>query len=300
MARPTALRPRSSAGATALCVATVGEALALRRPLPDARLLVLGPAAVDEVAAAREARLELTVSGGEIPDNVAVHVKLDTGMGRWGVSELPAPSRSVVGVMTHLATADSDLEFARTQIERFREATEPLAAAHAPRREQRRRPAAARVEVRRGALRDRALRAVAVRDRRCRRRPRSRAALDERDRPVAGSCARASRRLRPPVRRRARHVDRDRAGRVRRRLPARSHRHRGARRGRAAVGWWGRCRWTRSPSSSSASCRRHARDDRRRRPLARGARTRRRHDHLRARLADRLVARARDASGGRR
>ena len=115
------------AGATALCVATVGEALTLRAPLPDARILVLGPTAAGEVAAAREARLELTVSGGEIPDGVAVHVKLETGMGRWGVSELPAPSRSVVGVMTHLATADSDLEFARTQVSRFKEATEPLA-----------------------------------------------------------------------------------------------------------------------------------------------------------------------------
>ena len=104
------------AGATALCVATVGEALALRRTLPDARILVLGPTAASEVAAARDARLELTVSGGEIPDGVAVHVKLETGMGRWGVSELPAPARSVVGVMTHLATADSDLEFARAQI----------------------------------------------------------------------------------------------------------------------------------------------------------------------------------------
>ena len=116
------------AGATALCVATVAEALALRRAAarrahPRAR----PHGRRTSVAAAREARLELTVSGGEIPDNVAVHVKLDTGMGRWGVSELPAPTRSVVGVMTHLATADSDLEFARAQIERFREATEPLA-----------------------------------------------------------------------------------------------------------------------------------------------------------------------------
>jgi alanine racemase len=115
------------AGATALCVATVAEALALRGPLPDARILVLGPTGAGEVSAAREARLELTVSSREIPDDVAVHVKLETGMGRWGVSELPAPTRSVVGVMTHLATADSDLEFARTQIDRFREATEPLA-----------------------------------------------------------------------------------------------------------------------------------------------------------------------------
>ncbi len=115
------------AGATALCVATVGEALTLRRSLPDARILVLGPTAAGEVAAARDARLELTVSSAEIPDGVAVHVKLDTGMGRWGVSELSAPARSVVGVMTHLATADSDLEFARAQIRRFQEATESLA-----------------------------------------------------------------------------------------------------------------------------------------------------------------------------
>jgi alanine racemase len=115
------------AGATAICVATVAEALSLRPLFPDARLLVLGPAAGSEIAAARDARLELVVSGEAIPDNVEVHVKLETGMGRWGVSELPAPSRSIVGLMTHLATADTDPDFARAQIERFSKATEPLA-----------------------------------------------------------------------------------------------------------------------------------------------------------------------------
>jgi alanine racemase len=112
-----------AAGARALCVATVGEALALRGAFPEARLIVLGPASAAEVAEAREAGLELVVSSDEIPEDVAVHVKLDTGMGRWGVSELPAPSRSVFGVMTHLATADTDPGFARLQIERFRAAT---------------------------------------------------------------------------------------------------------------------------------------------------------------------------------
>jgi alanine racemase len=111
-------------GATALCVATPPEALALRRELPDARILLMGPA--DAVADAREARLELVVSG-RVPEGVTVHVKLDTGMGRWGASELAAPTRDVVGLATHLATADSDLVFARTQIERFREATAPYA-----------------------------------------------------------------------------------------------------------------------------------------------------------------------------
>jgi alanine racemase len=115
------------AGATALCVATVPEALLLRAALPEARLLVLGPVAAGDVALAREARLELTFSGGELPDGVPTHLKLDTGTGRWGLSELPAPSRDVVGVMTHLATADSDPVFARTQLARFREATASVA-----------------------------------------------------------------------------------------------------------------------------------------------------------------------------
>jgi alanine racemase len=112
------------AGATVLCVATVAEALALRRDLPEARLLVLGPADQAELAQAREARLELTVFEGAIPEGVPVHVKLDTGMGRWGLAELPSLDRRVVGVMTHLATADSDPSFAREQLVRFREATD--------------------------------------------------------------------------------------------------------------------------------------------------------------------------------
>jgi alanine racemase len=110
-------------GATALCVATVAEAVELRRELPDARLLVMGP--TGDVRTARDAQLEL-VAGAEIPEGIPVHVKLDTGMGRWGVSELVTPARNVVGVMTHLATADTDPEFARAQVERFREATAHL------------------------------------------------------------------------------------------------------------------------------------------------------------------------------
>jgi alanine racemase len=112
------------AGASALCVATVAEALELRRDHPEARIVVMGPAATSrEIANARDARVELVVSRGEIPEGVRVHLKLDTGMGRWGLSELPLPPVEVVGLMSHLATADSDAAFAEWQIERFREAT---------------------------------------------------------------------------------------------------------------------------------------------------------------------------------
>jgi alanine racemase len=114
------------AGASALCVATVPEALVLRDRLRDARIVVLGPAAGDDLTEARNAKLELVAADGRVPEGVPVHVKLDTGMGRWGTSELAAPARNVVGVMTHLATADSDEAFARLQLERFLEATAGL------------------------------------------------------------------------------------------------------------------------------------------------------------------------------
>lgn len=120
-------RAALEAGATVLCVATVGEAVALRGQLPDARLLVLGPTGQDELRLAREASLELTVTDERVPDGVPLHLKLDTGMGRWGLSELPQPGRAVVGLMTHLATADSDSSFASDQLERFLRATEPYA-----------------------------------------------------------------------------------------------------------------------------------------------------------------------------
>ena len=110
-------------GAAALCVATVGEALPLRAEFPGVRILVMGPSSGREIAHAREADLDLTFTDEAIPEGVRVHLKLDTGMGRWGLSELPPPPVEVVGLMSHLATADSDEDFVRTQIERFEQAT---------------------------------------------------------------------------------------------------------------------------------------------------------------------------------
>jgi alanine racemase len=113
-------------GAGALCVATVAEGLELREQFSLVRILVMGPTATSrEIAEAREANLELAIWDLEIPEGVRVHLKLDTGMGRWGLSELPKPGAEVVGLMTHLATADSDPAFAEAQVKRFREASVP-------------------------------------------------------------------------------------------------------------------------------------------------------------------------------
>jgi alanine racemase len=122
-----AARAALEGGARLLCVATVGEALPLREAFPDTRVLVLGPTAPEDLTAARDARLELAGLDRPLPEGVPLHLKLDTGMGRWGLGELGAPDRNVVGLMTHLATADTDPAFAAEQLERFLRATEAYA-----------------------------------------------------------------------------------------------------------------------------------------------------------------------------
>ena len=120
-----ASRAALGGGATALCVATVREGEQLREAFPSARILVMSPLARGEEPVARDARLEVVLTSPEAPDGLAVHLKVDTGMGRWGMSlgeALTVPRERVVGVMSHLATADeADEAFAREQVERFRE-----------------------------------------------------------------------------------------------------------------------------------------------------------------------------------
>ncbi len=79
----------------------------------------MGPVSDTELAQAKEARLELALADTRAPSGLPVHVKVDTGMGRYGVRELPALPDNAIGLMSHLATADSDLAFARDQLARF-------------------------------------------------------------------------------------------------------------------------------------------------------------------------------------
>ena len=116
-------RAALGAGAAALCVATLEEGVALRAAFADVRILVLGPLAPGDFSQARKARLEIAASHPDLPDGLPIHLKVDTGMGRFGMSPeeaLAAPRERVVGLMSHLATADeTDATFARRQIDRF-------------------------------------------------------------------------------------------------------------------------------------------------------------------------------------
>jgi alanine racemase len=129
-------RASLDAGAEALCVATVGEARALRAHLRDERIVVLGPLAPGEE---REVDgLEIVVGTEDVWRRVrdrpglAVHVKVETGMGRWGLepeaavamgralAASPGQGPRLAGLMSHLATADEpDPAFARAQVRAF-------------------------------------------------------------------------------------------------------------------------------------------------------------------------------------
>ena len=125
-------RAALEAGASALCVATAAEGVALRRRFRAARILVMGPVSDTESTLVEESGLELAVSDTGGAPGVPLHFKVDTGMGRFGARELPAVTTGTVGLMSHLATADSDEAFARAQLERFRAVAEahPALEAH--------------------------------------------------------------------------------------------------------------------------------------------------------------------------
>ena len=143
----------SSKGVEWFAVATVAEAVELRHAGIDDRILVFAAPLPEYLPAYAKHDLDLTVSSLDVAQAVAaeaarsgryrVHVKVDTGMGRIGISpeEIPtamtllehAPHIRIEGLWTHLATADDDhFDFAYRQLERFRDvlSTYGDAAAH--------------------------------------------------------------------------------------------------------------------------------------------------------------------------
>lgn len=131
-------------GATFLGVATVSEALELRDAGIDTSVLVLGPSDPSEapIAAANDVsvgvgdttqvcRLLDQLESQQSMRRLAVHLKIDTGMRRFGIDPAEAPALALQlanhqrvelqGVYSHLADADAEsFERMDRQIERFR------------------------------------------------------------------------------------------------------------------------------------------------------------------------------------
>lgn len=138
-----------AAGAHMLGVTCLDEALELREAGVTADILMLGYAppwqastivANDICATAYDPELlePLATAARALGRAARVHLKVDTGMSRYGplsdgvdelaVRALGMPGLRVEGVFTHLATADAaDEAFAREQLARFRAALQRLA-----------------------------------------------------------------------------------------------------------------------------------------------------------------------------
>ena len=142
------------AGATWLGVAIPEEAVPLREAGIACGILVLGPIAPDQADLVAAHDLDQCVSDqaqAEALDRaarargrvLALHLKVDTGMGRVGLRPREVrrvaekiwalPSVRLAGLMTHFADAEADEPgFAREQLVRFAEAARELAAAGIP------------------------------------------------------------------------------------------------------------------------------------------------------------------------
>jgi alanine racemase len=124
-------RAALEAGADSLAVATAGEGAELRRARIDAPILVFTDLLPDGLALAREHRLQVTAHSIPSAKRIAAypgleaHLKVNTGMNRWGVEpDEVGEARKILdeqlaGVYTHLASADSDEETTRRQLDVF-------------------------------------------------------------------------------------------------------------------------------------------------------------------------------------
>ena len=123
-------------GAAGLAVATLEEAHELRGMLPAEHVLVMGGLPPGEASSAAATGCSIGIYSGDMVDAlgggdevVPVHLKIDTGMGRFGCSldEAAALARRIedspglrlAGTWTHFASSESDERMTRLQFDRF-------------------------------------------------------------------------------------------------------------------------------------------------------------------------------------
>ncbi len=131
------------AGANSFGVTDVKEGLLLRKILPEASILILGPSFSDNMEDILEYKLVPMISSLDLlrrlnevahskQKKAQVHLMIDTGMGRIGLwyekgddffkELLKLEAIEIQGVASHFASSDGqDLEFSKLQLQRFLE-----------------------------------------------------------------------------------------------------------------------------------------------------------------------------------
>ncbi|HKW70108.1 MAG TPA: alanine racemase [Candidatus Dormibacteraeota bacterium] len=125
-------------GATGLAVATLEEAAQISGLVDPEHILVMGGLVPEQAQAAAASGCSIAVSSSELAaalsrsgHEVPVHLKIDTGMGRFGAAPDDAPAMAqlidesrgtrLAGTWTHFAKAESDDEMTRQQFDLFME-----------------------------------------------------------------------------------------------------------------------------------------------------------------------------------
>lgn len=138
-------------GANGLCIATIGEAVMLRKKGINARMLILGGTAIESYEDAVRFDINLAIYDRESAEALSkeavkqgktadIHIKLDTGMGRIGfpsdgtatkeiASICRLPGLNPYGVFSHFAVADTNEdEYTFEQFNKFMAEVERLKA----------------------------------------------------------------------------------------------------------------------------------------------------------------------------
>jgi alanine racemase len=147
------------AGANLLGVGVIGEGIELRKQGLELPIVVLGGVFIEEIPDLLHYRLSTTISNSSITQALSkhaqkigspayIHLKIDTGMSRMGVSmdgymkllkeTTSLPGLQLEGVCTHFATADIEdpeytlrqLELFETALDRFKKTGHPLPPVH--------------------------------------------------------------------------------------------------------------------------------------------------------------------------
>jgi len=127
------------AGAKMLAVSSFDEALYLRKSGFECPILVMGVIRLGDIVLAAEKEIAITAHDAgwieelvqlDLEKELRVHLKVDSGMHRLGMvspEEIVLafnrlkeyPMVRIEGIYTHMATADEDLDYLHTQVEKF-------------------------------------------------------------------------------------------------------------------------------------------------------------------------------------
>lgn len=127
------------AGANRFAVATLDEAVQLRKDGIIQSILVLGPTRIEDLGLASKLNIDVTCPNAQWAQSasthlsvpLSVHLKVNTGMNRIGVDSLEQVNQvieafkdhshiSLEGIYTHFATADEDEDYLMEQINMFK------------------------------------------------------------------------------------------------------------------------------------------------------------------------------------